>query len=118
MRFKIDENMPVSAGDLLKRNGHEVHTVFDEFLNGTADGKIADVCQKEQRIILTLDIDFADIRTFPPKNYHGIIVLRPRLQSEPQILKLLDFVLTALKTEPIDGSLWIVDPVGMRIRCE
>ena len=116
MKFKLDENMPTSAGVLLRQKGHDVHTVFDELLNGEMDEKIADSCRKESRILITLDADFSDIRAYPPKDYAGIVLLRPHRQSEPQIIKMLEIVLPVFQTEPIDGFLWIVETSGVRIR--
>ena len=116
MKFKLDENMPTSAGALLRQMGHDAHTVFDELLNGEADEKIADSCREESRILITLDTDFSDIRAYPLKDYAGIVLLRPRRQSEPQVIKMLETVLSMFQTEPIDGFLWIVEPSGIRIR--
>ena len=116
MRFKLDENMPTSAAVLLRQKNYDVHTVFDEALNGEADGRVAETCRKEQRILITLDTDFSDIRAYPPDNYEGIILLRPYRQSEPQVIKLLDAALQMLLVEPIKGFLWIVEPSGVRIR--
>ena len=116
MKFKLDENMPSSAILLLQQNKHDVHTVFDEALNGKADGRIAETCRKEHRILITLDMDFSDIRAYPPKNYAGIVLLRPHRQSEPQIIRLLETALPTFQTEPVSGFLWIVEPAGIRIR--
>jgi len=116
MQFKLDENMPTSAAPLLRQSGHDVHTVFDEALNGEVDERIAETCQQEQRILITLDTDFSDIRAYPPRDYAGIVLLRPRRQSEPQILRLLEFMLSVLQTESIHGCLWIIEPAGIRIR--
>ena len=116
MQFKLDENMPASAAPLLRKRGYDVHTVFDEALNGEVDERIAETCQREQRILITLDTDFADIRAYPPKNYAGIVLLRPRRQSEPQILRLLEAMLSVFQAESILGCLWIVEPTGIRIR--
>ena len=116
MRFKLDENMPTSAAELLRQREHDVHTVFEETLNGGIDEIIAKTCLKEQRVLLTLDMDFSDIRVYPPKHYAGIVLLRPRRQSEPQIIKLLEVILPVFQTEPIGGYLWIVEPSGIRIR--
>jgi len=116
MQFKLDENMPTSAVPLLRQNGHDVHTVFDEALNGEVDEQIAETCRKEQRVLITLDTDFSDIRAYPPRDHAGIILLRPHRQSEPQILRLLEAMLPVLHTESIHGCLWIVEPAGIRIR--
>ena len=114
MKFKLDENMPTSAAELLRN--HDVHTVFDETLNGSVDEKVAETCRREQRVLITLDTDFSDIRAYPPKLYAGIVLLRPRRQSVPQIIKLLETILPIFQTEPIHGFLWIVEPMGIRIR--
>ncbi|GHT29123.1 hypothetical protein FACS18942_10080 [Planctomycetales bacterium] len=116
MLFKIDENMPLAVKDLLSANGYETHSVFDESLRGASDKKIAAVCQKENRIILTLDKDFSDIRVFPPQSHSGIIVLRPPRQSAPLVLQLVEKILPLLKTEPLDGHLWVADLNGVRMR--
>jgi predicted nuclease of predicted toxin-antitoxin system len=80
------------------------------------DEKIAENCRKESRILITLDTGFSDIRAYPPKEYAGIVLLRPHRQSEPQIVKLLEAVLPMFQSEPIGGFLWIVEPAGVRIR--
>ena len=116
IKVKLDENMPTSAVSLLSQNGYDVHTVYDEALNGEVDEKIAITCRKEGRVLITLDADFSDIRAYPPKDYAGIILLRPHRQSEPQIIKLLNALLPIFQTESIVGSLWIVEPAGIRIR--
>jgi predicted nuclease of predicted toxin-antitoxin system len=42
---------------------------------GSPDKNIIEVCQQENRILVTLDLDFADTRAYPPQNYPGIIIL-------------------------------------------
>jgi predicted nuclease of predicted toxin-antitoxin system len=74
--------------------------IFDEALNGEIDEKIAQTCRMECRVLITLDTDFANIRIYPPKDYMGIVLLRPFRQSEPQIIKLLAAVLPMFQTEP------------------
>ena len=116
VKFKLDENMPSSAVPLIQQTGHDVHTVFDESLNGNVDEVVAETCRKEQRVLITLDMDFSDIRAYPPSDYAGIVLLRPHRQSEPQIIKLLEAVLPMFQSEAIHGFLWIVEPSGVRIR--
>jgi predicted nuclease of predicted toxin-antitoxin system len=78
MKFKLDENLPSDLGDLLRRKSHDAHSVLDEDLSGAADASIAKVCQDKQRILITLDLDFAHIKNSPPQDYCGIIVLHQR----------------------------------------
>ncbi|MFZ1466332.1 MAG: DUF5615 family PIN-like protein [Anaerolineae bacterium] len=116
MKFKIDENLPVEVADILMRAGHDALTVFDEALIGEIDGTIARVCQQEQRVLLTLDLDFADIRAYPPQHYTGIIIVRSKHQDKWSVMAMVARVVKALESEPITQALWIVDEQRIRIR--
>ncbi len=118
MKFKFDENLPSDLGALLRRDGHDAHSVLDENLCGAADSAIAKVCQDEQRILITLDLDFAHIKNYPPRDYHGIIVLRLAQQDRDTVLAVIPRILVLLQTEPIARRLWIVDDKRTRIRGE
>ena len=48
LRFKLDENMPGSAGSLLRSAGHEVDTVVDEQLAGAIDADVYRTAQMDQ----------------------------------------------------------------------
>ena len=67
MKFKTDENLPVEVVDLLRQAGHDALSVMDQQLAGHPDGDVAAVCQAEQRALVTLDLDFSDIRPIRPK---------------------------------------------------
>ena len=85
--FKLDESLPVEAAQLLRGSGHDAMTVLEQSLGGRADGDIAAHCLDEQRAIVTFDLDFGNIRAYPPGDYFGIIVLRLKSQAKPQVLK-------------------------------
>jgi predicted nuclease of predicted toxin-antitoxin system len=77
--IKIDENLPLRLGALLKNLGHDVHTLHDELLLGRSDKDIWEATQKESRFLITQDLDFSDLRQFAPGSHHGILLIR--LQS-------------------------------------
>ena len=116
VRFKLDENLPRDAEALLRTAGHDVHTVFHEQLEGSADLRVFDASQAEDRIRVTFDLDFSDIRVYPPASHAGIWVLRPHTQSVENTLALLRSALLVLATEPTRGRLWIIEPERVRIR--
>ncbi len=118
MKFKFDENLPSDLGAMLRTAGHDAHSVLDENLRGAADPALAQACQAEQRILITLDLDFAHIQNYPPQDYHGIIVLRLSRQDRDTVLAIIPRVLALLQTEPIAQRLWIVDGSRTRIRGE
>jgi predicted nuclease of predicted toxin-antitoxin system len=116
MKFKTDENLPVEAADDLRQAGHDALTVGDQHLAGQPDIRVADVCRAEGRAVVTLDLDFSDIRAYPPSDYAGIVVLRPSVQTITNIRRLVGQVLALLQSEPLAGHLWIVDEGQIRIR--
>jgi predicted nuclease of predicted toxin-antitoxin system len=118
MRFKVDENLPAEVAELLRAAGHDALTVLDEKLGGRPDPAIGQVIKDEKRALVTLDLDFADIRAYPPGEYAGLIALRPTMQDKPSVLALIRRVITLLNTEPLTGTLWVVDETSVRIRGE
>lgn len=115
-RFKLDENIARDAEVLLRDAGHDVQSVFDEHLDGGTDAQLLDVCRNETRILITLDLDFADIRLYPPPSYAGVWVLRPATQSIETTLALLKGALALLPTEATEQRLWIVEHDRVRVR--
>src|SRR3972149_4234579 len=76
MKFKIDENLPTEIAEILRTAGYDALTVRDEAMMGEVDSQIMRICQHENRILVTIDTDFADIRSYPPRLLPGIMVLR------------------------------------------
>lgn len=116
MQFKIDENLPEDVAEVLADAGHDAMTVHDQRMVGKPDPFVAAVCQAEGRALMTLDLDFSDIRAYPPGESPGIIVLRPRTHSKPAVLELMLQIIPLLNSEPLAGKLWIVQENGLRIR--
>lgn len=79
LRFKLDENIPREAEVLLSGSGHDSHSVISEDIAGCPDEELIEVCRREQRILVTLDLDFSDIRLYPPALHSGIWDSAPAL---------------------------------------
>lgn len=116
MRFKIDENLHDDVAALLAGAGHDAETVHTEGLQGCPDQVLAAHCAQEDRAIVTLDLDFADIRAFPPASTPGMIVLRVHDQSRSSVLRVMRHAVDLLERESVAGCLWIVTDAGIRIR--
>lgn len=116
MRVKLDENLPRAARERLLGLGWDVHDVHDEGLASAVDEQIQLACEREARILITLDTDFADTRRYNPERSPGVVVLRSRDQSIGAVLQCLDSAIRALRVQPIRAALWIVEPQRLRIR--
>lgn len=116
MNFKIDENLPLEFVNLLREARHDAVSVLDQQLGGADDSAVAARCRQEQRVIITLDLDFSDIREYPPEDYYGLIVLRVHCQDKPTLIHVFSQAIGLLATEPLSGRLWIVEETKIRIR--
>ena len=116
MKFKLDENFGSRAIHLFQAAGHDAETVYQEGLSGASDAALFEACILEQRCIVTLDLDFADVVRFPPHISNGIAVLRTPKNSSLQVLeKLVNNLLKMMLAEQITGRLWIVEINRIRI---
>jgi len=118
MRFLVDEDLPRSTDDLLRRYGHEAVDVRDIGLRGAKDSHIASYAQSEGLCLITGDFDFSDIRNYPPGEYAGLVVLKlPRTATASFILNLVEgFLQREVVVAQIPGKLAIVEPGRVRIR--
>lgn len=116
MKFKLDENFGSRTQRLFRDTGHDVATVYEQALQGSTDQRVYDVCCREHRCLVTLDLDFADILRFPPSESAGIIVVRVSPNSSLSFLEhLIQQFLSALEQIPFSNDLWIVEAGRIRI---
>lgn len=115
MRFKLDENLDGRLAALLTERGHDADTVVAERLGGVSDEQLFRKCFADRRVLVTLDLDFADPLRFPAAGGAGIIVLRPQRNTLVLIRETLSSALPALERDQIEGALWIVEPGRVRV---
>ncbi len=116
MKFKLDENLGTTAVCAFEDAGHDTSTVRRQELAGADDGRVLQVCRDEQRILVTLDLDFANPLTFDPRPTAGVVVLRlSRSPAPSELVAAIATLLRSLGDRSIDGSLWIVQPDRVRV---
>src|ERR1043166_2899974 len=71
MRFKVDENLPEELADFFRGRGWDCMTVDEQQLGGALDDRITEICDDEDRILVTLDLGFSNIRDYPPAAHPG-----------------------------------------------
>jgi predicted nuclease of predicted toxin-antitoxin system len=115
VKFKLDENMSPSLAAIFAAAGHDAHSVAAQALGGQPDERVIDVCKREQRALVTLDVDFANILVYPPSAFCGIAVLRLPNQAHATVEAAIQRMVGLLAREKLDGTLWIVEPNRVRI---
>ena len=118
MRFLVDANVPRSAVAIIIRHGHTAEFVRDTPLADALDTQIAARARSTGAALLTRDVDFADIRNYPPADYPGILVLRlPDDSDAAAIVNALDrFLKQAALAGQLPGHLVILEADRVRFR--
>jgi predicted nuclease of predicted toxin-antitoxin system len=117
MRVFLDENLSAHLTAQLKASGHDAICAFDAGLCGKADEIIREFAAQQDRILITLDSDFADLTRYPVTRTPGVIWLKPvppiTLASvEQQLMTAID----ALLNRDLHGLLVVVDSSRIRTR--
>jgi predicted nuclease of predicted toxin-antitoxin system len=118
LAFKVDENLPEEVAAAFRDAGYEASTARSQGLAGVEDARLSEVVRQERRVFVTLDVDYGDIRAYPPDEYPGIIVLRVTRQDKARILAAIGRMLPLLNTEAVTRRLWVVEEHAVRIRGE
>jgi predicted nuclease of predicted toxin-antitoxin system len=116
MKLKLDENLSRHLKPLLTRGGHDVVTAADENLLSCSDTEIAAAALREERMLLTLDVEFADLRKYPPGSHPGIILFRPPSFGPLSVNKFIADFLNSADLSRLTSCVAIVDPVNVRVR--
>jgi predicted nuclease of predicted toxin-antitoxin system len=102
---------------LLVTHGHVAVKVREIGMGQADDADIAAYARQERLCLLTEDWGFGDIRTYPPEQYHGIVVFETTDNSMSEKLAALRNLLEREDVvEALPGRLVIVTPKKIRIR--
>lgn len=116
MRLFTDECVYRVTVEALRAWGHEVVTAQEAGLVGKGDDELLEYALEQRRVLLTIDLDFSDIRRYPPGHHHGIIVLKIRPKVVDRVHAVLKKFLEVTPQEELDRALVIVDRNKYRIR--
>ena len=119
LRFFADQCVPNAVVRALHDAGHEVFRVKDYIPVESSDPVVISKAQELDAILISLNGDFADIVTYPPADYKGIIALQVR--NHPEILpQMLSKLKHHLSIHPdmtyYVGKLLLVEVHRIRIR--
>ena len=108
--------MPERLVSELSQSGHDIDTVRSEHLAGQTDGQVWQAAQRENRFLITQDLDFSDMRLYTPGTHAGLLWVRlARPGREP----LVERVAALFTTEAVDqwqGCLVVATEHKVRVK--
>ena len=115
---KLDENLGRSHVALLQRAGYKADRVYDEAMSGAEGSVVWEGVCTEGRFLTTLDLDldFSDVRRYPPGSHPGILLIRPRNRSTTAVARVLARVIAEQPLETLRGCLSVADESFTRVR--
>lgn len=116
MKLLLDENLSPAQAQSLRDDGFDAMAVVDLGLGGAPDETVRAVAIDQDRVLVTLDADFANILRFPPAETPGVLRLRIHPPTEDAIREQLRVALGILKSTDIRNRLAVSHGQFVRIR--
>ncbi len=119
LKFFADHCVPYSVIRSLHDAGYEVLILKEYIPPDSPDSVVISKAQELDTILISLNGDFADIVSYPPAEYKGIISIQVRNHPEviPQIIsRCLDFFASHSEAQFYIGKLILIEAHRIRIR--
>lgn len=116
MKIKLDENLSRHLKPVLEDLEHDVATAEDEGLLGKSDVDLGEVAREESRMVFTMDIEFANIRKYPPGRHPGIVLFRPRTMGPLAVNRFVAAFAKSTDLDSLKGCVAVVEHHRVRMR--
>jgi predicted nuclease of predicted toxin-antitoxin system len=116
MNVVLDHCVPKFYSQVIAGLGHTPHASSSHIQFDAPDTDVIALAQELDAVLLTVDLDFANILDYPPEQYEGIVVMRYHITSEAEITSTLKLVFSELTRDEMRKALIIVSPRSYRIR--
>jgi predicted nuclease of predicted toxin-antitoxin system len=119
LRFFADHCVSNAIISTLRDAGHEILRLRDHIPVESPDPVVIAKAQQLDTLLLSLNGDFADIVTYPPARYQGIVALQVRNHPEiiPQLMvRFLEFLAAHADRAYYRGKLLLVEVHRIRVR--
>lgn len=116
MSILIDQCVPRKYLRILIEWGYQTSLVQQHIRADSPDPDVIKLAQTLDAVLLTVDLDFANIIDYPPQYYGGIVVMKYEIANDLPVTATLKQVLADLHRDKLRRILVIVDANRYRIR--
>lgn len=116
MKLLLDMGLAPRTADFLQALGHDADHIGKRGLPRLPDAEIMALAVREDRVVVTFDLDFSRIIALQRHVQPSVILFRLERSTTDAINSLLASLLTSYEAELQAGAIIVVDPGRLRIR--
>ena len=115
MKFLLDMGISLETGRFLMELGYDAVHLIRLAMERASDQEILDRAKKDERIILTHDLDFGKLLAFSGASMPSVLVFRPKNMRPENVNTLCKSAITRFHNELENGAILSVG--DNKIRC-
>ena len=116
MRFLVDACVDVGVNHWLREQSYDSIHLRDEGLQALPDEEVFAKAGTEERVIVTIDLDFGEILSFSGEKIISTITFRVRNTRAAFLIRRLDAVLPNVLAHLERGAIVIIEDARYRVR--
>ena len=116
MRFLLDMCVPVQVVGWLRSHGHDAVHLRDEGLQRLPNGEIFKKGIAESRIVVTFDLDFAEIAALAGGRVIGVVLFRLHNTRADHVIRRFESVMENAAGPLKRGAVVVVEEMRIRVR--
>lgn len=116
MKFLLDLNISPKVELFLAQHGHDVLHARSVKPGRTTDEELLALSIQQQRILVTFDLDFGDIRLLHARQSPGVMIFRTKSFTSRTVVRLLDDLFSRHAPEQLEQQLIVMTEHQMRFR--
>ncbi|MGD1276677.1 MAG: DUF5615 family PIN-like protein [Tepidisphaeraceae bacterium] len=116
MRFLADMGVSQRIVQWLRQNGHDAVHLRELGLRNLSDQEVFEKAAREQRIILTFDLDFGEILALSGERVVSVVLFRMNNTTAPLLIQRLQAVFSDAAESLKEGAVVVVEDARHRVR--
>ncbi|MCD6220476.1 DUF5615 family PIN-like protein [Candidatus Calescamantes bacterium] len=116
IKFLADMPISIKTVQFLREKGYDIYHLREKNLQRLSDEGIIKLARRENRVILTADLDFSFLSFLSRKQFPSVIIFRLEDETSEHINALLSKYLPIIERQLISGAIVIFEESRVRIR--